>query len=374
MSDSHSLSGNTGHDVTPLSLSNQPADQIRFDCEALDGFPSEISEDVEHAVSQPHACQTTNKSNLFAFEIDAPIYQAPVFPARLQVPTRRLRSVLHRTLDAPAGRGLPIALAGVSQRAASVSRRLVSTASRLAIQLRFLARLLAAITRHAAIAVGAAYRRIGRVPRSRWLAATALLSLVFVAATSDRLTEMSAGFITKSVASGALSSDAIEPTVLTPVRVNAVMPFERLRSAMPQMFSPVRPRSLPPRGTAPANDRGAIQAVLNRYRDALSILDVAAVRAVWPGVDVAAVRSGFARVADQNVEFEACRISSTGVQATASCAGVLESGLNPGQRRPRSERKRWQFTLHKSGNRWQITNVISAALPGSSNERANAAR
>jgi hypothetical protein len=33
---------------------------------------------------------------------------------------------------------------------------------------------------------------------------------------------------------------------------------------------------------------------------------------VTPSVDVVAVRSGFARVIDQNVEFDACRISSAG--------------------------------------------------------------
>jgi hypothetical protein len=371
MSDSNSLSGNTGDDVTPLSLSNQAADQIRFDCEALNGFPSEISEDVEHVVSDPLARRTTNKNSLFAFEIDTPLNQTSVFSDALQVPTPH-RTMFRGTLSESVRRGWPITIAA-TKRAASASLRLASAASRFANQLGLLARFLAAKSRDLAIALSAGYRRIGRMPRPRPLAVTVTLSLVVVAATFNRLPEMSAGFITTSVIPSAPSSNVIEPAVLTPVRVNAVMPFERLRSAVPQMTAAVSPRSVSSR-VAPANDRRAIQAVLNRYRDALSILDVAAVRAVWPSVDVAAVRSSFARVVDQNVEFEACRISSTRVQATASCAGVLESGLNPGQRRPRSERKRWQFTLHKSGNRWRITNVISAALTGQTNERANAAR
>jgi hypothetical protein len=222
--------------------------------------------------------------------------------------------------------------------------------------------------------MGAIFRNIRRVPRLRPLVATGLLLLVVAAATFDRLNDIGAGFITTSDAPGASSSDAIEPVVLTPVRMNAVATFVQLRSAIPQQAPAVRPPSVPPRGAAPTNDRRAIQAVLNRYRDALSILDAAAVRAVWPSVDVTAVRSGFARVIDQNVEFDACRISSAGVQATASCSGVLESGLNPGQRRPRSERKVWQFTLQKAGDRWRITDVSAATLTGQTNERVNVAR
>jgi hypothetical protein len=370
MSDSHSLPGNTGHDITPLPL-HQAADQIRFDPEALDGFPSEISEEVENAISQPQAAQTTN--SLFVFEIDVPISKAPVFPDGLRA-TPRQGSDLGRTLSESACRGFSIAVTGSSQLARDLSRRLRSTASRVAVQLGLLDRFLAAATRHLAIAVGAAFRGIDRVPRPRPLVATGLLVLIVVAATFDRLTEMSAGFITTPDAPAASSSDAIEPAGLTPVPVNAVAPFVQLRSPIPQKTPAVRARSVPPRQAAPASDRRAIQAVLNRYRDALSILDAAAVRAVWPGVDVAAVRSGFARVVEQNVEFDACRISSAGVQATASCSGVLESGLNPGQRRPRSERKVWQFTLQKSGDRWRITNVSTAAWTTQTNERVNVAR
>jgi ketosteroid isomerase-like protein len=106
-------------------------------------------------------------------------------------------------------------------------------------------------------------------------------------------------------------------------------------------------------------DPRAIQAVLNRYRDAISTLDFAAVRAVWPSADIEALRKEFAGVRDQNVEFEACRISSIEAGASALCAGVVESGFRPGDRRPRVERRRWEFTLRRFGARWQITEVHS---------------
>jgi hypothetical protein len=104
-------------------------------------------------------------------------------------------------------------------------------------------------------------------------------------------------------------------------------------------------------------DRLAIQGVLNRYRDAMSTLDVGGVRSVWPGVHLEAVRSGFSRLAEQNVEFESCRISSAESRATATCVGVVESGFSTGKRRPNVARTRWQFTLQKSGTRWMITAI-----------------
>ena len=104
-------------------------------------------------------------------------------------------------------------------------------------------------------------------------------------------------------------------------------------------------------------DTHAIQLVLNRYRDAMSVLDVAGVRAVWPTVDVAALEREFARVNERSLVFDACRITSSQTQATASCDGTIASGLIVGGRRPRVERTRWQVTLRMSGQRWIITAV-----------------
>ena len=111
-----------------------------------------------------------------------------------------------------------------------------------------------------------------------------------------------------------------------------------------------------------SSDLRAIRVVVNRYRDAFSTLDVGAVRAVWPTADVSALRAQFATLAEQNLDFEACRIAAAGTRATVSCAGVLESGFSAGARRPRVARRQWQFTLRRAGAQWTITNV--RAEPG----------
>ena len=104
-------------------------------------------------------------------------------------------------------------------------------------------------------------------------------------------------------------------------------------------------------------DRLAIQGALNRYRDAMSTLDVAGVRSVWPGVGLEALRSGFSRLAEQNVEFESCHVSPAASHATATCVGVVESGFRTGHRRPHVTKTRWQFRLQKTGGGWMITAI-----------------
>lgn len=168
-----------------------------------------------------------------------------------------------------------------------------------------------------------------------------MLALVAVAGTYDGPTDMSAD------------------RALNPVPVETIAPLEALRAPIAESTAAmaVTSPSAAAETTRARNDTRAIQAVLNRYRDAVSILDVTAVRAVWPSADAGVLRREFAALVEHNLEFDACRIASTGRGATASCAGVIESGFSAGNRRPRVERTRWQFTLHKSGDRWTITEV-----------------
>ena len=152
---------------------------------------------------------------------------------------------------------------------------------------------------------------------------------------------------------------AVAAAMLSPLPNLAIATFQPLRAAVPRVSAAAassRP-NVPAERLRRRNDQRAIQAVLNRYRDAVSTLDAAAVRAVWPTANVTVVRSEFAGLAEQNIDFESCRIASTGPRAAASCAGVVESGFRAGDRRPQSERKRWQFTLHRTGERWTILAV-----------------
>jgi hypothetical protein len=232
----------------------------------------------------------------------------------------------------------------------------------------------------------AAARRAARMLHPRSVAAAgAMLALIIIAGPDDGLSDMSArrpappapetaAVTVAEPAVPALAAVELSPApegprapISTTAAVKAPAP-----SAVP--VAPVTPVAASvasaPVASASASapvtknpsaraDPRAIQAVLNRYRDAISTLDFAAVRAVWPSADIEALRKEFAGVRDQNVEFEACRISSIEAGASALCAGVVESGFRPGDRRPRVERRRWEFTLRRFGARWQITEVHS---------------
>ena len=78
---------------------------------------------------------------------------------------------------------------------------------------------------------------------------------------------------------------------------------------------------------------------------------------MWPNANVEALQREFAGIPDQNLEFEGCRISSVGNDGERIVRGVLETGFRAGGRRPRVERRLWQFTLRKSGEAWRITQL-----------------
>ena len=136
----------------------------------------------------------------------------------------------------------------------------------------------------------------------------------------------------------------------------ALTPVVPLPSSVRQLSATEAPRTLA------ATERRAIQAVLDRYRDAMSILNVAGIRNVWPSADAEDVRADLSGVSEQNLEFDRCQISPAGRQALATCAGVIESGFRAGDRRPNVARTRWEFRLEKTANRWMITAVDT--IPG----------
>jgi hypothetical protein len=231
----------------------------------------------------------------------------------------------------------------------------------------------------------AAARLAARMLHPRSVAvAVAMLALIVIAGPDNGLSDMSARRPAVP-APATTAATVIEPAVPAPVSVEPRPVSSTTSSAAPTASAPaesapaasasVTSVASAPVASAPAAsasaaapatkrpsvraDPRAIQAVLNRYRDAISTLDFAAVRAVWPSADIEALRKEFAGVRDQNVEFEACRISSIDAGASALCAGVVESGFRPGDRRPRVERRRWEFTLRRFGAGWQITDVHS---------------
>jgi hypothetical protein len=119
-------------------------------------------------------------------------------------------------------------------------------------------------------------------------------------------------------------------------------------------------RAVAPRPTQQPRpvDSALIRRVLSRYRDAYSILSVSGVRAVWPSVDAIALRNTFDGLAEQNFEYDSCRISADETGALALCSGVAEF-RRVGARTTTTERRQWHFTLHKVDTTWLISTVAS---------------
>jgi hypothetical protein len=171
---------------------------------------------------------------------------------------------------------------------------------------------------------------------------------------------------------GAPADLKVQPSVTAkPGSVNdtppANTPAAPLRPA-PAMLLPAAPVSAPavPAAAgataatpAPARDAADIQMVLTRYRSAFSDLDAAAVSNVWPNADSRALARAFRGLEEQGIAFDNCDIQVTGTSAAASCSGTVRYVTKVGSNDPRTERRRWQFTLGKVRDLWIIQTVES---------------
>jgi len=95
--------------------------------------------------------------------------------------------------------------------------------------------------------------------------------------------------------------------------------------------------------------------VLDQYARAYAQLDVTAARRVWPTVDGRALARAFASLQSQEVSFENCNVSVSGVTATASCRGRATYVGKVGNRDKKTEARQWTFELRRNvEDGWQI--------------------
>lgn len=118
-------------------------------------------------------------------------------------------------------------------------------------------------------------------------------------------------------------------------------------AATPQPQEP----SVDPRAEA----ERAVQQLLRQYVSAYNSLDASAARAVWPGVDSAALERAFSQLSEQRLRFERCSISVDEDAGSATCAGQARWVPRVGDTNGREERRTWQFELGRSGADWIIT-------------------
>jgi len=100
-----------------------------------------------------------------------------------------------------------------------------------------------------------------------------------------------------------------------------------------------------------------VRTTLDRYAAAYSALDARAAQRVWPRVNRGALTRAFETLASQQVSLGDCRVDVAGVTARASCAGSTTWTPKIGAGSSRTDPRRWDFELAKSGGTWQIVNA-----------------
>jgi hypothetical protein len=109
--------------------------------------------------------------------------------------------------------------------------------------------------------------------------------------------------------------------------------------------------------TVTVNDDQLVREALQKYRWAYEELDAASAHDIWPGVDQAALARAFDGLASQALTFQDCAVEVEGPAATATCSGTMQYVPKVGSRVPRVEPRRWNFSLRKRGDGWQIENA-----------------
>jgi hypothetical protein len=141
------------------------------------------------------------------------------------------------------------------------------------------------------------------------------------------------------------ASAVVQPPAAAPAAV--APPAATPAAAVPQP----QERSTDPRAEA----ERAVQQLLQQYVTAYNRLDASAARAIWPGVDSAALERAFSQLSEQRLRFERCSISVDEDAGSATCAGQARWIPRVGDRSGREERRTWKFELGRSGNDWIIT-------------------
>jgi hypothetical protein len=112
----------------------------------------------------------------------------------------------------------------------------------------------------------------------------------------------------------------------------------------------------------PVDDQFLVTQALQRYRLAYNELDARSARAVWPGVNEAALARAFQALESQKLTFETCdvQLHTAKATATATCRGAARYVPKIGNRDPHTESRVWHFDLRKDGDAWMIDGALVA--------------
>lgn len=104
-------------------------------------------------------------------------------------------------------------------------------------------------------------------------------------------------------------------------------------------------------------DEADIHSTLTRFRTAYSELDARAARDVWPSVNARALERAFQSLKSQDLRFDSCSLTVTGVRAQAACKGRAVYVPRIGDQSPRRTTLEWAFELRKADQEWTIASA-----------------
>ena len=106
----------------------------------------------------------------------------------------------------------------------------------------------------------------------------------------------------------------------------------------------------------PAASHG-IGEVLKHLQTAYDRRDATLAKAVWPTVNQKNLERAFDSLEQQEFDLGACDITVLAPRALALCDGTARYTPKVGNRKARTESRRWSFTLRQTGQEWAIESV-----------------
>jgi hypothetical protein len=100
-----------------------------------------------------------------------------------------------------------------------------------------------------------------------------------------------------------------------------------------------------------------VESILGRYVKAFSSLDAQGAKSVWPSVNQRNLQRAFESLEAQTFDLGTCDIMVLPPRALAQCSGTARYTPKVGDRRERTESRRWTFRLVQNGQDWSIDTV-----------------
>lgn len=156
--------------------------------------------------------------------------------------------------------------------------------------------------------------------------------------------------------------DPPAPAVIPAVSAAAAAVAANSAPLEPVRAAPEPPRAAPAAAPTAARlpaAREAVESVLGRYVSAFSSLNAQSAKAVWPSVNQRNLQRAFDGLEEQVFDLGQCDIMLLPPRALAQCTGTARYTPKVGDRRERTESRRWTFRLVQSGQDWSIDSVES---------------